>query len=76
MIDLRNTVGILHERVRLQLQRCLDDSFVPGWMTKRKTVLLQKYWSKRNIASSSTPVTFLPFVCKWIIDIIADKIYG
>ena len=76
MIDLRNTVGILHERVRLQLQQCLDDSFVPGWMTKRKTVLLQKYWSKRNIASSSTPVTFLPFLWKWIIGIIADKIYG
>ena len=31
-----------HERVRLQLTECLDNGFVPSWLTRRRTSLLQK----------------------------------
>ena len=31
----------LHERVRLQLKKCLDCGFVPSWLTKGRTSLLQ-----------------------------------
>ena len=32
----------LHERVRLQLKECLDSGFVPSWLTRGRTSLLQK----------------------------------
>ena len=32
----------LHERVRLQLKECLDSGFVPCWLTRGRTSLLQK----------------------------------
>ena len=39
----------LHERVRLQLKECLDSGFVPSWLTRRRTSLLQKDKSKGNV---------------------------
>ena len=32
----------LHETVRLQVKECLDSGFVPSWLTKVRTSLLQK----------------------------------
>ena len=32
----------LHEKVRLQLKECLDSGFVPSWLTRGRTSLLQK----------------------------------
>ena len=32
----------LDERVRLQLKECLDSGFVPIWLTRGRTSLLQK----------------------------------
>ena len=49
-----------HERVRLQLKECLDSGFVPNWLTRRRTSLLQKYKSKSNVASKYRPITCLP----------------
>ena len=40
----------LHGRVRSQLKEYLDCGFVPSWLTKRRTALLQKDKSKGNIA--------------------------
>ena len=36
----------LHERVRLELKECLDSGFVPSWLTRGRTSLLQKDKSK------------------------------
>ena len=47
----------LHERVRLQLKECLDSGFVPSWLTKRRTSLLQKDKSKGNVASIYRPIS-------------------
>ena len=66
----------LHERVCQQLQSCLDDGFVPIWMTKGRTVLLQKDKSKGNIASNYRPITCLPLMWKLLTGVIGDKIYG
>ena len=38
----------LHEMVRLQLKECLDSGFVPSWLTRGRTLLLQKDKSKGN----------------------------
>ena len=52
----------LHKRVRLQLKECLDSGFVPSWLTRGRTSLLQKDKSKGNIASNYRPITCLPLM--------------
>ena len=59
--SLRN-FSSFHERVRLQLKECLDSGLVPSWLTRRRTSLLQKYKSKRNIASNYRPINCLPLM--------------
>ena len=54
----------LYERVRLQLKQCLDSGFVPSWLTRRRTSLLQKVKSQRNITSNYRPITCLPLMWK------------
>ena len=54
----------LHERVRLQLKECLDSGFVPSWLTRGRTSLLQKDKSKGNVASNYRPITRLPLMWK------------
>ena len=66
----------LHGKVRSQLKECLDSDFVPSWLTKRKTALLQKDKSKGNVASNYRPITCLPLMWKLLSAVIADQIYG
>ena len=66
----------LHERVRLQLKECLDSGFVPSWLTRGKTSLLQKDKSKGNVASNYRPITCLPLMWKLLTGVIADQIYA
>ena len=47
----------LQESVRLQLKECLDSRFVPSWLTRGKTSLLQNVKSKGNVASNYRPIT-------------------
>ena len=51
----------LHERVRLQLKECLDSGFVPSWLTRGRTLLLQKDKSKGDVASNYRPITCLTY---------------
>ena len=66
----------LHERVRLQLKECLDSGFVPSWLTRGRTSLLQKDKSKGNVASNYRPITYLPLMWKLLTGVIADQIYA
>ena len=66
----------LHERVRLQLKGCLDNGFVPSWLTRGRTSLLQKDKSKGNVASNHRPITCLPLMWKLLTGVIADQIYA
>ena len=66
----------LHERVRLQLKECLDSGFVPSWLTRGRTSLLQKDKSKGNAASNYRPITCLPLMWKLLTGVIADQIYA
>ena len=68
--------GSLHERVRLQLKECLGKGFVPSWLTRGRTSLLQKDKSKSNIASNYRPITCLPLMWKLLTYAIADQIYA
>ena len=40
----------LHGRVQSQFKECSDSGFVPCWLTKGRTALLQKDKNKDNIA--------------------------
>ena len=66
----------LHERIRLQLKECLDSGFVPSWLTRGRTSLLQKDKNKGNVASNYKPITCLPLMWKLLTDLIADHIYA
>ena len=66
----------LHERVRLQLKECLDSRFVPSWLTRGRTSLLQKDKSKGNVASNYRPITCLPLMWKLLTGVIGEQIYA
>ena len=70
------TFSTFHERVRLQLKECLDSGFVPSWLTRGRTSLLQKDKSKVNVASNYRPITCLPLMWKLLTGAIADQIYA
>ena len=72
-----NNFSSLHERVRLQLKECLDSGFVPSWLTKGRTLLLQKDKNKANVASNYRPITCLPLMWKLLLTgLIANQIYA
>ena len=54
----------LHGTVRSQVKECLDSGFVPSWLARGRTALLQKDKSKDNIASNYRPITCLPLMWK------------
>ena len=66
----------LHERVRLQLKECLDSGFVPSWLIRGRTSLLQKDKSKGDVASNYRPITCLPLMWKLLTGVIAYWIYA
>ena len=66
----------LYERVRLQLKECLDSGFVPSWLTRGRTSLLQKGMSKGNVASNYRPIPCLSLMWKLLTGVIADQIYA
>ena len=53
-----------------------DDGFVPSWMAKGKTLMLQKDRSKGNIPSNYRSMTCLPVLRKLMTCTIADEMYG
>ena len=70
------TFSSLHERVRLQLKECLDSGFVPSWLTRGRTLSLQKDKSKGNVASNYRPIICLPLMWKLLTVVIAAQIYA
>ena len=66
----------LHEKVRLQLKKCLDSGFVPSWLTRGMTSLLQKDKGKDNAVSNYRPITCLSLMWKLLTGVIADQIYA
>ena len=67
---------VLHDRIIVQLNRCLNDGYVPIWMTKGRTTLIKKDKSKGNVASNYRPITSLPLIWKLLTGIIADGMYS
>ena len=65
----------LHERLAIQLQKCLEGEGVPEWMTKGRTVLAIKDKTKGNAVGNYRPITCLPIMWKVLTGIIAEELY-
>ena len=69
-VFVKEFCGSLLGRVKSQLKECLDSGFVPSWLTKGRTSLLQKDKSKGNITSNYRPITCLPLMWKLLLGVI------
>ena len=65
----------IHDRLALEMNRCLQDAQVPYWMTKGKTTLIQKDPSKGTAPNNYRPITSLPMMWKILTAQIREKIY-
>ena len=54
----------IHTRLKECYRDCLNNGQVPTWMTKERTVLLQKDKAKGNDFSNYRPITCLPLAWK------------
>ena len=65
----------IHDRLALEMNRCLQDTQVPDLMTKGKTTLIQKNPSKGTAPNNYRPITCLPMMWKILTTQIREEIY-
>ena len=64
----------IHDRLALQLCKCLEEANIPEWMTKRKTTPIQKDpLPQRNHPSNYRLIACL--LMKWKMVLIREEIY-
>ena len=62
--------------LRRKLKKCLENRNVPMWMTKGRTILLQRDKQKGKAASNYRSITCIYLVWKLLTGAIAEEIYG
>ena len=65
----------IHDRLALEMNRCLQDTQVPDWITKGKTTLTRKDPSKGNAPNNYRAITCLPMMWKILTAQIREEIY-
>ena len=65
----------MHKYISLYLIDCLENG-APTWMTKGRTVLIQKDKDEGRDVSIHRPITCLPLMWKLLTGIIADQMYN
>ena len=65
----------LHRVLREQMQDIMMKGQPPEWMTKGRTVLIQKDSRKGNTPSNYRPITCLPIMWKLLTSVISEAIY-
>ena len=63
-----------HDKLALEMNRCLQDAQVPDWMTEGNTTLIQKDLSKGTAPNNYRPITCLPMMWKILTAQIREKI--
>ena len=66
----------IQEGLRRNLQKCLENGNLPIWMTRRRTVLMQKEKEKGMAASDYRPITCQPLIRKLLTGVIEEEVYG
>ena len=71
-----NNFKSIQEGRRRNLQMKMEKGNVPMWMTKGRTILMQKDKEKGKAASNYRTITCLPLVWKLLTGVIAEEVYG
>ena len=66
----------LHERIKSQIQACINAGQLPANMCHGRTVLIQKSKEGGNIPSNFRPITCLSNIYKLVTAIIKEAIYN
>ena len=64
----------MHKPLRKHLEQCLEVG-TPNWMTKGRTILIQKDKKQGNAANNYRPITCLPILWKLLTGVIANELY-
>ena len=67
---------IIQELLRRNLQKCLETGSVLMWMTKGRTMLLQKDKEKGKPSSNYRPITCLSLIWKLLAGVIPEETYA
>ena len=65
----------MHQYLEKYFAECLEGQ-TPTWMTKGRTVLIQKDKSKVRDACNYRPITCLPLCWKLLTALLSDEIYS
>ena len=65
----------IHDRLVLEMNKCLQTAHVPEWMTKGRTTLIQKGPNKGTAPNNYKPITCLPMMWKILTAQIREEIY-
>ena len=65
----------IHDRLTLEMSRCLQGRHVPEWTIKGYTTLIQKDPSKESVSNNYRPITCLPMMWKISTAQIREEIY-
>ena len=65
----------IHDRLALEMNKCLQRAHVPEWMTKGRTTLVQKDPNKGTAPNSYRPITSLPMMWKILTAQIREEIF-
>ena len=58
------------------MQKCLENGNVKMWVTKGRTISMQKDKEKGKAASNYRPITSLSLVWKLLTGVIGEEVYG
>ena len=62
----------IHDRLELEMNRCLQGAQIPEWMTKGKTTFTQ---GKKPSPNNYRPITCLPIMWKILTAQVREEIY-
>ena len=65
----------IHDRLALEMNKCLQTAHVTEWMTKGRTRLIQKDPNKGTVPNNYRPITCLPMMWKILTVQIREEIY-
>ena len=65
----------IHDRLALEMNKCLQTAHVPEWMTKIRTSLIQKDPNKGTALNNYRPIICLPMMWKILTAQIREEIY-
>ena len=65
-----------HDKLALEMNKCIQRPYVPEWLIKGKTTLIQKYPNKGTIQNIYRPITCLSMMLKILTAQIMEDIYN